>query len=968
MTSTTSGSPSVAVSNPPTFSYAQAAKGRGISTAASAMQSSQGTSGVSTPAKEATSSTNTPSASVNGAGGSDGGDRSVNGSNEAISRTDAPAASLESTSKSTTLVDGNSSPSSPSFGTASTSTLPKDDDLSLTAAPTATSVWDRVDRDRRTQAASGSDRPSEAQEGRKGKGRKGNKRERAEAAEREKAEAAEKEKEAAKEDVPLVAAPLPAVNIWQQRMATQPPKAKPSPLVTHAAQESIGDSSSPAKPVDSKRRGKTSGADAGDKSLGATQNGVGKDLSATNKGVKKGSEGKEDVSNKRVGARGNRINDNEKLSKLPPPVEDAVSWPTPETALEEEKRKAKVHVQEKSEKEEKDETASNKPRPKEKWVPVPYTPSVTFNTPIPQRGGRGRGGGRGGREAGSRGSHVSNGSIGGGDKSLASVASTNPSAEARERGRDGLPGGRAASLPPNSSMKRPSSDGPQGAGDQRKASIVPTGEKSKAGLANSSAKGELGFVADPRTSNGTQAETTQENPRLAKNDNSKSFKPDQAQGAFGDSQFNASRADRRSEPNIRGPDQVKDNSTFSRDGQQARDRADGRAERGRGGFRGRGGYNNVPNAQQHPQHAFTNGHGPAQANGYPVRQNGPYSPPLPQPPFSNQYVQTPGGRGRGGSRSQSIPNNAMYGGRYPNGNASMAPLQTSVPPMYDYQSMQPMSAIPYHASYMDQYAMLEMVKTQLEYYFSINNLCKDVFLRKHMDSQGFVFLSFIAGFKRITALTQDFDLLRFACQEVESIDIIKGEDGIDRLRRKDGWEQWVLPMGDRDESTRIEGPAVHYRGVPQRGQPMGQVIPGSHTMSPQPFSPNGTESAFQSFPGASATSSINGNGYSFQGEKLSAAVPDFAPGLPLNGFNAVTGLNGTPDPLEAETTFTDEEVHNLTLVFTPKNSDDSKPKPFHSASSRTFSNGSIDGKTIDEINDEFRQGRGLPNGSHATEM
>lgn len=67
-----------------------------------------------------------------------------------------------------------------------------------------------------------------------------------------------------------------------------------------------------------------------------------------------------------------------------------MSWPTPETALEEEKRK----VQDKVEKEEKDENGSNKPRPKEKWVPVPYVPSVAFNTPLPTRGGRGRGGAR----------------------------------------------------------------------------------------------------------------------------------------------------------------------------------------------------------------------------------------------------------------------------------------------------------------------------------------------------------------------------------------------------------------------------------------------------------------------------------------------------------------------------------------------------------------------------------------------
>jgi la-related protein 1 len=57
-------------------------------------------------------------------------------------------------------------------------------------------------------------------------------------------------------------------------------------------------------------------------------------------------------------------------------------------------------------------------------------------------------------------------------------------------------------------------------------------------------------------------------------------------------------------------------------------------------------------------------------------------------------------------------------------------------------------------------------------------------------------------------------------------------------------------------------------------------------------------------------------------------------------------------------------------VFTLQRShDDSKPKTsFHNASSRTFSNGSIDGKSIaEELHDNPRQGRTLTNGSRAIE-
>ncbi|KAL3420715.1 La domain-containing protein [Phlyctema vagabunda] len=943
MTSTTSGTPPVAASNPTTFSYAQAAKGRAAAAAAAAnaaIHSSQGTSGVSTP-RDTNSATNTPSASVNGAHGSENGDHSVNGSYDSAGRTSALDGGIESASKSTTLVDANSSPASPSFGTASTSTLPKEDDLALTTPAHTGSVWDKVDR--RSHATNG-EKSSEANDSKKGRN-KGRKKEKAEAAEREKTEAAEKE--AAKPEIPLVAAPLPSVNIWQQRMAVQPSKAKSSsPVVVDAP----GDSFNSTKPSDAKRRGKASVSEGGDKSIAATPNGAAKENLTPAKGAKKTSDSKDEPQSKRPGARGSRVAEKEEklaASQLPPPVEDANSWPTPEIALEEEKRKSKVTV---SEKEEKEETVSSKPRQKKEWVPVPYTPSVTFNTPIPTRGGRGRGGGRGGRETGGRGNHGPNGSVSG-DKVQAPNTVANGNADGRDRGRESVAGVRASSLPPAS--KRNSSAGPQSTKEQRKSTAV-SGEKSKAGAY---AKGDTGSVTENR---GTHFEPS-DNSQVGKNEAGKGFKPDQSHGAVNDGDFNSRFGnERRTEPNIRSPEIGKDASGFSRDTQQARD---GRTDRGRGGFRGRGAFNNVPNPQ-HAQHAYTNGHGPNMAMGYPIRQNGPYSPPPQQAPFGNQYSQPPS-RTRASHRAGSVPNNAMYPGRFANGTGpQIAPLQTG--PSFEYSGLQAVSAGASFNPYVEQYSVLNMVTMQLEYYFSINNLCKDVFLRKHMDSQGLVFLTFIASFKRITALTSDFELLRFACHESDDIEIVKGEDGFDRVRRKDGWEQWVLPIPDRDETARNEGPQKHYRtGMPSRPQQAGPPMPGQHAMSPPPFSPNGTEPYFAPLRGAPAPMLANGNGNGnghFQPETaLSAAVPAFAPGS--------LSHNVVPDPLEAEMTFTDDEVHKLTLVYSSnKSNEDPKPKPFHNASSRTFSNGSIDTKTLDELNDN-RSGRTMTNGngSHGTE-
>lgn len=99
-----------------------------------------------------------------------------------------------------------------------------------------------------------------------------------------------------------------------------------------------------------------------------------------------------------------------------------------------------------------------------------------------------------------------------------------------------------------------------------------------------------------------------------------------------------------------------------------------------------------------------------------------------------------------------------------------------------------------------------------EYYFSVDNLCKDMFLRKHMDSQGFVLLTFIASFKRIKNLTEDFEFLRQSCRHLRNVEHHFGEDGYDRLRPREKWEQWVLPAEQRDQSAQKDGsaPNFHY--------------------------------------------------------------------------------------------------------------------------------------------------------------
>ncbi|KAJ4785549.1 hypothetical protein LUZ62_036795 [Rhynchospora pubera] len=77
---------------------------------------------------------------------------------------------------------------------------------------------------------------------------------------------------------------------------------------------------------------------------------------------------------------------------------------------------------------------------------------------------------------------------------------------------------------------------------------------------------------------------------------------------------------------------------------------------------------------------------------------------------------------------------------------------------------------------------------QIEYYFSPDNLCKDIWLRGQMDEQGWVSISLIAGFNKVKHITTNvpfiLDTLRIST-EVE----VQGE----KIRKRGDWMTWILP-------------------------------------------------------------------------------------------------------------------------------------------------------------------------------
>lgn len=189
----------------PTFSYAQAAKGRSPSVppAPSSLSSGKASSesmGVAARRTSVTSSKDTTAVLVSGPaveavsevreeGDLKDGDRSSD-----LDATPKTASSLiQSNSLAQSLLT-TSTPSSPSFGTASTSTLPKEDELSSTVNGSSDSNWDKI-----SQSSQSGSKPTEKVEESKGQ------------------PTIPSSNDEGPPSALLKEAPPPAVNIWQHR-------------------------------------------------------------------------------------------------------------------------------------------------------------------------------------------------------------------------------------------------------------------------------------------------------------------------------------------------------------------------------------------------------------------------------------------------------------------------------------------------------------------------------------------------------------------------------------------------------------------------------------------------------------------------------------------------------------------------------------------------------------------------------
>lgn len=125
----------------------------------------------------------------------------------------------------------------------------------------------------------------------------------------------------------------------------------------------------------------------------------------------------------------------------------------------------------------------------------------------------------------------------------------------------------------------------------------------------------------------------------------------------------------------------------------------------------------------------------------------------------------------------------------------------------------------FNPSFMEE-SLMDMVKKQVEYYFSEDNLQRDFFLRRRMDKEGWIPISLIASFHRVQALTQDVALIIKSLKESEVLEL--AEDNV-KVRGKKDPTKWPIegpPVGIPVSSTLHADVPEFVPGLPYRFQPV----------------------------------------------------------------------------------------------------------------------------------------------------
>jgi la-related protein 1 len=638
-----------------TFSYAQAAKG--ISTPAT---TSKPASSSATPAKDAISAS---AQDPNAAARSWAEDVEIESlpDQPTKAREARPERSASNAAKIAPPVDA-SNVSSPDLGALSSSTVNKDDDVSSnpnTASESTT--WDN-----KSQASTSVDKTVEPVEKTSDKVKKG--------------------KSAVAKA--LQEAPVPTVNPWKLRADEMKAKVQKVTPLTAVNGTSHGPNGVQQKKGDSAPQEKATNGDGRSKGREAAQG-------------RKDAKADADAKNSTKG----RLPEKEAKAAStvlpPPPNRDQESWPTPEIAIDEDRKKAQEKG-DKAEKDRKDGASTSK----HEWVKVPFTPSVVFNTPLPNAAGARRGGrpgGRGGAAAGGRPTGVSNngaeqaekdGSAPGVVPNGEQTRRERPEAAARETSPKAKRNGSAASPTLRDQV-------PVVNGDGATKATGPAASEGEAQHRRSSVSSQM------PGQNGTYARQYPNKPHKGRRGDLHSTGERRRDGAASptkDNTWDERRISAGMQTDAFGDGERR--APTYQDGTHGHSKRFGSFSNGRerGGGRGRGGRGGYTNG-----HQFTNGH---TSSTFPLRS------PTTFVPDNNSFF-APQGKYRNSHRSQSLTADPYRYPPYQNNQNGypVPPIQTSHEMYNNYGMVQPMSAgLPYSPYGVDQNQIFVMVAAQVYVY------------------------------------------------------------------------------------------------------------------------------------------------------------------------------------------------------------------------------------------------------------
>ncbi|TXG62218.1 hypothetical protein EZV62_013581 [Acer yangbiense] len=80
-----------------------------------------------------------------------------------------------------------------------------------------------------------------------------------------------------------------------------------------------------------------------------------------------------------------------------------------------------------------------------------------------------------------------------------------------------------------------------------------------------------------------------------------------------------------------------------------------------------------------------------------------------------------------------------------------------------------------------------LIVKQIDYYFTKENLVKDIYLRQKMDDEGWVPIKLIAGFNKVKLLTFNIWLILDALRGSMVVEVCG-----DKIRRRNDWIKWII--------------------------------------------------------------------------------------------------------------------------------------------------------------------------------